>query len=121
MKKILMIPAVLFLSFLAFTPSARADWGFQIGMGLGHGQISGGYYHGSRHVRPVYPVHHRPVHVHVRIPVYASVWVPPVYGQAIVGYTTWGYPMYGRVVVHAGYHRRVITGYHCSSCGSVCY
>ena len=120
MKKILAIPAVLFLSFLVFTPSARADWGFQIGIGLGHGRISGGYYHGARHVHHA-PIHVAPVHVHVRVPVYTSVWVPPVYGQAIVGYTAHGRPIHGTVVVRAGYHKNVITGYRCSSCRAMCH
>lgn len=120
MKRILTIPAVLLLSCLAFTPSARADWGFQIGIGVGGGQISGGYYHGSRHVhhRPVYS---RPVHVHARVPVYTMVWVPPVYDRVIVGYTACGRPIRETVMVRAGYHKRVITGYRCSSCNAVCY
>jgi hypothetical protein len=119
------LAAVLGLGTAA-APAARAGDDFRLGFsfGSGRGSIrveSGGYLFGHSHrrssclpaPRPV-----RPVHVHQPVPVYVTVWVPPVYQTVIVGRDWRGCPIYRTVCVRPGYHHQEIRGQRCGSCGT---
>jgi hypothetical protein len=113
MKRALPLAAGLLLGLVGFASPARADWQIGFGIGVGGGYVGGSYYHGPHHV-------YRPVHVHCPVPVYRQVWVPPVYERVVVGYTRWGEPVRRKVLVSPGYHKTVIVGYTCRSCGVAC-
>ena len=66
---------------------------------------------GRRHVRRVSR------HRHVEQPVYGEVWVAPVYRSVFRGRDFCGRPVYRRVLVVAGYYRRVVLHHVCGSCG----
>ncbi len=129
--------AVIVVAVLGIAAPAMADhkprWGFQIGIGSRGAHVEFGVGRGRRHVRhydhgPRYrrvrhvrhrhrPVYERHCHRHVRRPHYKRVWVAPVYRTVFVGYDDCGRPVYSKIVVRRGYHRRVIDYYDCGSCG----
>lgn len=116
------LSSVLLAGLLGFSSTARADhrwsWGFGVGVGFGGGHFQGSYFQGNYHRRAL-PRQY--VHVHARAPVYTQVWVPPVYATVFAGYNQCGAPIYRSVVTCNGYYRTVRSGYHCGTCGEVCY
>ena len=120
MKRAVLTSVILLAGLLGSSSTALADhrWGFNFGVGVGFG---GGYFqegYGS-YCHREFP--RRFAHVHVRIPVYSCVWVPPVYETVFLGYDACGMPMYRTLVRCNGYYRSVVTGYRCQSCGAACY
>ena len=114
------LTSVLLTGVLGFSSTALADhrcsWGFGVGVGFGGGYFQGTYFRGGYY--GALPRHH--VHVHVRIPIYTQVWVPPVYGTVFVGYDRCGVPIYRTVVTCNGYYRSALIGYRCNTCGEEC-
>jgi hypothetical protein len=121
MKRAVLTSVILLAGLLGSSSQAWADhrWNFGFGIGFGGGYFRGSYgNYGSYCYREV---PRRFVHVHVRVPVYSCVWVPPVHETVIVGYNACRAPIYRTVVTCNGYYRSVLTGYRCNSCGNACY
>jgi len=60
---------------------------------------------------PVWPVYRPHVHIHVRIPLYRSIWCAPVYETVIVRYDECGRPVYESICIRAGYYQSIVCGY----------
>ncbi len=50
----------------------------------------------------------RPIHRHSFRYVYEKVWFAPVYGTGIVGYSSCGKAIYGKVLVTAGHYKTAV-------------
>lgn len=115
MKRALVLPIAAVLGALAFAPPTFADWSFRVGVDFGGAYGRSGRSHGGRRWAPP-PARH----VHVRVPIYREVWVPPAYGTVIAGYDRHRRPVYRTVILRHGYTQRVLVGYRCQGCGSAC-
>jgi hypothetical protein len=71
---------------------------------------------GFHRSQPVWPVYRPRFHTHVCIPMYRSVWCPPVYKTVIIKYDECGRPVYETICIRAGYYNSIIYGYRCD-CG----
>ncbi len=142
LMRALVISAVAVAAFVGFTPRAEARdrWGVHVGVGsdgfsigVGYGNRRHGAYvnyhhryrdshwrghHGYRRYGHHGAYHRR--HRHVRAPIYARVWIAPVYHSVFIGYDHYGRARYRRVLVTAGHYRNVLRGYRCSTCGAGC-
>jgi hypothetical protein len=130
MRRRLLLSAALAASVLGISSSTRADdWGVSFGFGTRGGHVRVNYdrhhyRHGHGYGRHSYRVHDGlslSHHVHVRVPFYEQVWVPPVYETVFCGYDRCGRPRYRQVCVRAGFYRSELSGYRCGSCGVTCY
>ncbi len=112
MKRSLTIGILTLLGLFSLPGTAWADhrrprWGFEFGFGS-YGPHFGVEYSHRRPARR---------HVHVRIPVYRQVWVPPVHERVIVARDVCGRPIYRTIEIRCGYHDTVMVGYRCNGCG----
>jgi hypothetical protein len=125
---------------LVAAPEARADnhrrleWGFNVGFGMATATLQAVFGRPAVYGCPAPVVYARPiwrrpvvvapvvlppvVHVHHSVPIYRQVWVPARFEQRLIGYSTYGRPIYQTVEVSCGHYESVVAGYRCDGCGS---